>query len=120
MFVTTERFVRVECVRTRIFRGSLQFAPGFCSSPPSASPSCCSRHHCLRPLFFLPLVRITIRERPSQDLFAPSVSTAAELRSFASAALQNVTVKNECFGSSSYVRGFQQSGGRCRCTVKDC
>jgi hypothetical protein len=24
-----------------------------------------------RPLFFLPLIRITIRERPSQDLFAP-------------------------------------------------
>ena len=49
----------------------------------------------------------------------PLVSTAAELRSFASAAFQNVTVKNECFGSSSYVRGFQQSGIRFRCTVKD-
>ena len=120
MLVTTERFVWVECVRSRIFRGWLQFALGFCSSPLAASPSCCSRHHCSIPCFFLPLIRITIRERPSQDLFAPLVSTAAELRSFASAAFQNVTVKNECFGSSSYVRGFQQSGGRSRCTVKDC
>ena len=110
MFVTTERFIRVECVRTRIFRGSLQFAPGFCSSPPSASPSCCSRHHRSVLCSFCPLIRITIRERPSRDLFAPSVSTAAELRSFASAALQNVTVKNECFGSSQLRAGFSAIG----------
>ena len=71
MLVTTERLVWVECVRSRIFRGSLQFAPGFCSSPLAASSSCCSRHHCSIPCFFLPLIRITIRERPSQDLFAP-------------------------------------------------
>ena len=71
MLVTTERFVWVECVRSRIFRGWLQFALGFCSSPLAASPSCCSRHHCSIPCFFLPLIRITIRERPSQDLFAP-------------------------------------------------
>lgn len=44
MLVTTERLVWVECVRSRIFRGSLQFAVGFCSSPLTASPSC-SRHH---------------------------------------------------------------------------
>ena len=93
MFVTTERFIRVERVRTRIFRGSLQFATRFCSSPPSASPSCCSRHHRSVLCCICPLIRITIQERPSRDLFAPSVSTAAELRSFASAALQNVTVK---------------------------
>lgn len=73
MFITTERLVWVECVRSRIFRGSLQFASGFRSSPPSASPSCCSRHHCSVPLFFLSLIRITIRGRPSQGLFAPSV-----------------------------------------------
>ena len=55
MFVTTERLVWVECVRSRILRGLLQFAPGFCSSPLAASPSCCSRHHCSIPCFFLPL-----------------------------------------------------------------
>ena len=55
MLITTERLVSVDCVRSRIFRDSLQFAPGFCSSPLAASPSCCSRHHCSRPLFLLPL-----------------------------------------------------------------
>ena len=45
MLVTIERLVWVERVRSRIFRGSFQFAPGFCSSPLTASPSCCSRHH---------------------------------------------------------------------------
>jgi hypothetical protein len=55
MFVTIERLVWVECVRSRFFRGSLQFAPGFCLSPSSASPSCCSRHHCSVLCSFLPL-----------------------------------------------------------------
>jgi hypothetical protein len=55
MLVTTERLVWVECIRSRIFRDSLQFAPGFCSSPLAASPSCCSRHHCSVLRFFLPL-----------------------------------------------------------------
>ena len=82
MLVTTERLVRVECVRSRIFRGSLQFALGFRSSPPSASPSCCSRHHCSVPLFFLPLIRITIRERPSRDLFAPQCFNSGGTQKF--------------------------------------
>ncbi len=71
MLVTTERLVWVECVRSRIFRGSLQFAVGFCSSPLTASPSCCSRHHIVPSFVLSTLIRITIRERLSQDLFAP-------------------------------------------------
>ena len=38
LVVTTERLVWVERVPSRIFRGSLQFASGFCSSPLAASP----------------------------------------------------------------------------------
>ena len=82
MFVTTERFIRVECVRTRIFCGSLQFAPGFCSSPPSASPSCCSRHHRSVLCCICPLIRITIQERPSRDLFAPQCFNSGGTQKF--------------------------------------
>src|SRR5205823_6637380 len=82
LFVTTERFVRVECVRPRIFRGSLQFAPGFCSSPPSASPSCCSRHHRSVLCCFCPLNRITIQERPSRDLCAPQCFNSGGTQKF--------------------------------------
>ena len=104
--ITMERLIWNIRFMSRIFSGFLQFASRFCSSPPSAPRSRSSRHHCFV-LCPLPVIRIRIRERPSQDLFAPSVLTAAELRSFAGAALQNVTFKNGCFGSSSYVRGFQ-------------
>ena len=83
MLVTTERLVWVECVRSRIFRGSLQFAPGFCSSPLAASPSCAA------PVTFFPsfvlscLIRIPIRERPSQDRSAPSpVFNSGGMRKF--------------------------------------
>ena len=82
MLVTTERLVWVECVRSRILRGSLQFASGFCSSPLAASPSCCSRHHCSILCFFLSLIRITIRERLSQDLFAPLCLNSGETPKF--------------------------------------
>src|SRR6267154_2865641 len=64
-----------------------------------------------RPLFFLSFnshdnsgAAVTRPFRP------PSVSTAAELRSFAIAALRNVTVKNECFGSSQLRAGFSAIG----------
>jgi hypothetical protein len=61
---------------SRIFSGFLQFASRFCSSPPSAPRSRSSRHHYFV-LCPLPVIRIRIRERPSQDLFAPCVLTAA-------------------------------------------
>ena len=106
MLVTTERLVWIDCVRSWIFRGSLQFASGFCSSPSSASPSCCSRHHCSVLCSFCLYFESQFGSGRHKIFSPPSVSTAAELRSFASAALQNVTVKNECFGGSSYVRDF--------------
>jgi hypothetical protein len=46
-----------------------------------------------RPLFSLPTIRITIRERPHKNLSTPNVQHPAKVRDFMSTALQNVTVK---------------------------
>jgi hypothetical protein len=120
MLVTTERLIRVGCVRSRIFRGSLQFARGFCSSPLAASSSCCCRHHCSIPCFFLPLIRITIRERPSQDLSLPLLFNSGGTQKFRERCFPKRDCQKRAFWQFRNVRGFQQSGGRCRCTVKDC
>jgi hypothetical protein len=120
MLVTTERLVRVECVRSRIFRGSLQFAPGFCSSPLAASLSCCPSHHCSIPRFFLPLIRITIRERSSQDLFAPLCLNSGGTPKFRERRFPKRDRQKRVLWQFQYVRRFQQSVGRCRCTVMDC
>lgn len=117
MLVTTERLV---WVRSWIFRGSLQFAPGFCSSPPSASPSCCSRHH--------------FRSFVLSALNSHHNSGAAVTRSFRPLCLnsggtpkfrERRSPKRDCQKRGPWqvqlhagVRDFQQSVGRC--TVKDC
>jgi hypothetical protein len=51
-----------------IFRGLFQLASGFCSSPPSASRSCSPCYHCFV-LCLLPVIRFTIRRRPSKIPF---------------------------------------------------
>ena len=121
MLVTTERLVWIDCVRSWIFRGSLQFASGFCSSPSSASPSCCSRHHRSVLCCICPLIRITIQERPSRDLFAPQRFNSGGTQKFRERrSPKRDRQKTSALAVPSYVRGFQQSGSRCRCTVKDC
>src|SRR4029077_5341170 len=85
MFVTTERLVWVQCVRSRIFRGSLQFASGFCSSPLAASPSWCCSHHVFLSLSFRCVIRRPIQQRLWQIVPPPSpVLTVAEMESFTS------------------------------------
>jgi hypothetical protein len=68
--ITMHNFFGGHRFRPRIVCGLSRLPSGFCSSPPSASRSCTPCHH-----FFVicpfPVIRITIRERPSKT---PSAS----------------------------------------------
>jgi hypothetical protein len=98
-----ERLIDGTRVRFRIFSGSFQFASGFCSSPPSASPSCCSRHHC-SVLCSLCLYFASQFRRGRQNCFQPTF-------------LFNSGRTHKVSRLGRARRTFQHSGSRCSCTV---
>jgi hypothetical protein len=121
MLVTTERLVWVECVRSRIFRGSLQFTPGFCLSPLTASPSCCSRHHIV-PSFVLSTFNShhNLGAAVTRSFRPPFCFNSGGTPKFRERRTPKRDRQKRALWQFQYVRGFQQSGGRCRYTVKDC
>ena len=94
----------------------LDFARRHLPRPPPAAPVTIL----FRPLFFLPLIRITIWERPLQDLFAPFCFNSGGTPKFRERRTPKRDRQKRALWQFQYVRGFQQSGGRSSCTVKDC
>ena len=98
-----ESLIALDSFRSRILRGFLPLAFGFCSSPFAASLSCCSYHRCSILCVSLPVIRITIQARSPKLLLTHLLFNSGR------------TPKVSRPGRTR--ESFQDSGEPCGCTA---